>query len=353
MVSSLGKGGAERSGALLTTLLADLGHDIYVVSVLNDIDYEYSGTLLNLGVLKDANDSIIGRIKRFLYFKRFLRTHRFDYIIDNRSRPTSFKEVLISKYLYHRMKHIYVVRSNNLSIYLGPNRTLTKWIYKKADRIVAVSDETKRHIEDEYGFDNVVAIHNPVDVKRSNESTSVSQSSDDKYILFYGRIDDAVKNISLLIDGYEASKLRDEDIQLVILGDGKDKETLEAKVSERNLVEQVIFKPFTNDPFSLIENALFTVLTSRFEGFPRALIESLAMGTPVISVDCSSGPKEIISHEQNGLLIENNDVKVLAEAMNNFIFDEALYARCKGNAKNSVKKFSMKNIALKWQEQLV
>jgi glycosyltransferase involved in cell wall biosynthesis len=79
------------------------------------------------------------------------------------------------------------------------------------------------------------------------------------------------------------------------------------------------------------------------------LVESLALGTPVISVNCESGPSEIIIDKHNGLLVENNNPDVFAEAMNRFISDQELYTHCKNNAKESVQKFSMENISKDWK----
>jgi len=352
VVSSLGTGGAERSSALLSKLLANSGYDVHIVSVLNDIDYDYSGALLNLGALKDKDDSFFGRIKRLMTFKKYLNTHRFDYIVDSRSRPTIFKEILISKFLYRSFKCIYIVRSNKLNTYLGNNKTISKHIYGKAHTIVAVSNETKLDIENQYQLSNVTTIHNSVDLYSSDKELLMNDGIKGAYILFFGRLNNDIKNISLLIDGYKNSKLLNQNIRLLILGDGKDKQMLKNKVEAEDLEQFVIFKPFIKDPYAIIKNALFTVLTSKYEGFPRVLIESLAIGTPVISVDCSSGPKEIIQHGINGLLVKNHDAEALSEAMNDFTFNQELYNRCKNNSKKSVRKFSMDNIAEKWKQLL-
>jgi glycosyltransferase involved in cell wall biosynthesis len=83
-----------------------------------------------------------------------------------------------------------------------------------------------------------------------------------------------------------------------------------------------------------------------------SLIESLAAGTPVISVDCETGPNEIIQHGINGLLVENHKPEALAKAMNWFIADENLYQNCKNNAKQSVEHLSLNAIAQSWQSLL-
>jgi glycosyltransferase involved in cell wall biosynthesis len=83
-----------------------------------------------------------------------------------------------------------------------------------------------------------------------------------------------------------------------------------------------------------------------------SLIESLAAGTPVISVDCESGPNEIVQHGINGLLVENHKPEALANAMNLFMADENLYRNCKNNAKQSVELLSLNAIAQAWQELL-
>ena len=100
VVTSLGRGGAERSSALLSIMLDNLGYNLHIVSVLNDIEYEYKGTLLNLGEFKDQEDTFIGRFKRYFIFKNYLISQKFDLIIDNRTRPKVIKEFLINRFLF-------------------------------------------------------------------------------------------------------------------------------------------------------------------------------------------------------------------------------------------------------------
>ena len=127
----------------------------------------------------------------------------------------------------------------------------------------------------------------------------------------------------------------------------------QTKVQQQNLSDKVKFISKQTNPFPYVKKAMFTVLTSKFEGFPRVIIESLALGTPVVSVNCKSGPEEIITNESNGLLVENNNIRLLSEAMNRMILEDDLYSICKKNAKKSIEHLSLENISKEWHKLLI
>lgn len=349
VVHSLSSGGAEKSSALLSQMLYQLGHEIHIVSIINNITYDYKGTLFNLGALKEKNDTFFGKINRLIRFKQFLKKHNFDFVIDNRTRASFLREFIISRCIYKPKKTIYCVRSFNLGLYFISNTRLAKYIYKDAYQLVGVSKGITEKVKKVYQLHNVTTIYNPISDFKNDVNI---KAIDVNYALFFGRLDDQVKNISLLVEAYHKSKLSESNIHLKILGDGPDLEFLKQKVESYHLQSKVEFFPFMENPIDVITSAKFTLLTSRFEGFPRVVIESLALGTPVISVDCESGPKEIITNGHNGLLVENYNAQALADAMNSFIFDTKLYQTCKANAKQSVAQFSVEHIAKDWQKLL-
>ncbi len=345
VVSSLGKGGAERSSGLLSQILFDVGYDVHVVSVLNDTEFSYKGKLLNLGELKDQDDSTLGRLKRLRVLKAYLRTHKFDYVIDNRTRIGFIKEFIISKFIYAPKKTIYCIRSYKTANYINPNRFLGRLLYASAYKTVGVSKAIAEHVKAVYKFKNVTSIYNPIVLEEYNTKSETQEN----YILFFGRLDDEVKNISLLLKAYSKSELPKHNISLKILGEGKDLETLMNQVKTLNIASNVEFLPYNPNPSTIVNSALYTVLTSRYEGFPRSILESLALGTPVISVDCKSGPNEIIQNTSNGLLVENHNPDALAEAMTKLFIDKDLYLQCKQNSKSSVAHFSEAEIVKQWQ----
>lgn len=345
---SLGKGGAERSSGLLSQMLYDAGYDVHVVSILNDIEFHYKGKLLNLGELKDKNDSAFGRLNRLRVLKTYLKAHNFDYVIDNRTRIGALKEFIISKFIYNPKKTIYYVRSFKTDNYINPNRSIGRLIYGNAYKIIGVSKAIAEKVKAKYDFKNVTSVYNAI--TSAENGSDINEKED--YILFFGRLDDDVKNISLLLEGYSKSKLPSQNIKLKILGEGKDLEMLKSKSETLNLASNVEFLGYNPNPSATVKSALFTVLTSRYEGFPRSIIESLSLGTPVISVDCKSGPNEIIQNDFNGILVENHNPEALAEAMNRLFMDKDLYLHCKTNSKPSVAHFSEETIVQQWQSIL-
>ena len=342
---SLGRGGAERSTALLSKMLHEKGIKVSIV-ILNDVvDYPYKGTLLNLGVFKTQSDSSAKRLSRFKQLKRFFKEEQFDFIIDTRSRSSTTKELFYLHYLYKNQRVIYVVHSFNILQYFPKATWLAKKMVDKAAAIVGVSKAISEKINTQYKTTKATTIYNPFEPFSEGKT---ERSFSEKYILYLGRIEEKVKNFTLLLEGYKASQLPKNEIHLKIVGDGPDIDFVKQKVQELELSKTVTLYPFTSHVVEYIKNALYLTLTSRYEGFPMVLIEALSLSTPVLSVNCNSGPNEVINHQKNGLLVENHSIDSLAEAMNTLAFNEELLEKCRQNAKESVSHLTMDVIANQW-----
>tara|TARA_Y200000002_G_C22679517_1_gene663426 strand:- start:1490 stop:2614 length:1125 start_codon:yes stop_codon:yes gene_type:complete len=352
VVSSLSGGGAEKASANLSIVLRKLNCEVHMISILDKIDFQYAGKLLNLGKFKDIHGSILGKFKRFLIFKRYLREEKFNLIIDSRSRPTFIKEFLIQILLYNNQNVIYIIHSYFVKNYLPENKFLANLLYRKAHSMVAVSEEIKEFIDSKYKLKRLQTVHNCIVSPKDTTSQKGFQILPKKFILFFGRIEDKVKNISLLIESYAASQLASKDIYLVILGNGPDVEKLKHQVKLTHVKAKVVFIPFQANPIAIVKKAFFSVLSSRYEGSPMSLVESLALGVPVVSVDCKSGPREIINSGFNGLLVENHNPMAMAKAFDLMVEDKKLYKECCNNASMSVQKFSVSNISKVWKPLL-
>lgn len=346
---SLAKGGAERSTAILCKMLQDEGFEVHLVLLNDAIDFEFQGKLLNLGLDKEYPDRPWKRFKRIQKLRHYLKTHNFHYIIDNRARTSASVELLYLNYVYQGFKFIYVVRSRHLDKYLTKHKWVAQLIVKRADKIVGVSKDISATINSEFKIRKALTIYNSVENFNKQQSERAFQ---EPYILFLGRLDDKVKNFGLLIEAYKLSKLSNHSVRLYIVGDGEDKEMVQQKINSYQLQAHVKLYSFTTNVDGLLKNALFLVLTSRHEGFPRVLIEALSVETPVISVNCKSGPSEIIDHEINGLLVGNHNPKALAQAFDRFLLDTDVYNTCKSNSKQSVAHLNQSIIGKQWSEIL-
>jgi glycosyltransferase involved in cell wall biosynthesis len=107
------------------------------------------------------------------------------------------------------------------------------------------------------------------------------------------------------------------------------------------------------DPERWMARCAFYVLPSRYEGFPNALLEAMAMGCPVIAADCDSGPSELIRHGENGLMVPVEDVEALAQAMQSLVSDHELRMDL-GSAVGAVREqYSRAVIVNEWRKVMV
>lgn len=344
-------GGAERSCAMLSEMLVALGHEVHI-AILNDaVDYPYSGTLFNMGHFKEDKDSLGKRYKRFRLLRRYLLKNEIEVVIDHRPKNQYYRELFYHHYVYKGLKRIYVVHSSNPVLYLTQHpKKFVKLLNKNAANVAVskyVEDEVLRPI----GVQNTRTIYNAFHPSWAEKKNLFPAELENRtYILSYGRIEDSVKDFSFLIRAFNESKLWMQQVKLVIMGEGSDKENLQELAANLEAAGHILFLPHISEPFDIIKKARFVSLTSHFEGFPMVLVESLSLGTPVVSLDIVSGPGEIIQHKKNGLLVAKREVSLFAEAMRNMVENDSLYQDCSQYARKSVVQFSFDSISKEWNK---
>jgi glycosyltransferase involved in cell wall biosynthesis len=348
VTTSLANGGAERVAANLSVMFNQLGFDVHVICINNAIDYDFSGQLYNLGI-KVPTKGWLRKIQKAILLKRYLKANQISIVIDNRTRPVFWREV-VYKWVYQNRNVIYMIHSFKLENYLPKSFSLARFLYAKNTQFVTVSQAIAQEIQRKYGFKKVQTIYNSIPDFTASQAVPTTESV--PYILFFGRLDNSVKNFTLLLEAYKQSGLAKVGVQLKIMGDGPDASFILKQINQLELIDFVAILPFQSEPFAVIQLAKFTVLSSQYEGFPMALVESLALGVPVVSVDCQSGPAELIQSGENGLLVPNHNLQALADAMYELQTNTALYEKCKNNAQKSVEHLSLNSISLSWNNLL-
>ena len=351
VVTSLANGGAERSNAMISIMLKELGYEVFLLSIIDKVDFEYGGEFIPLGNQLTRN-IFYKKWSKFLHLKEIFRHYQFDIVIDGRTRLTFFKEIIYKHFLYKNHRCYLLVHSSNLEMYLTSKKWVAKYLYA-SNNLISVSKKSNEKIKDTYGFNAVTTIYNTIDkkfvLKKAKEYPVECESS---YILFYGRFDNESKNLLFLLETYSISELSRLNVKLMLVGKGPDEYILKEKVSELGLNKDVVFKAYTSNPLPYVDKALFTVMTSNFEGFPMTIIESLTTGTPVVSLDFVSGPSEVIETGKNGILVKEKTIEAFSIALNKMIIDKKFYQKCVEGTKESVKFFEKKYIKEKWDTLL-
>jgi glycosyltransferase involved in cell wall biosynthesis len=320
--------GAQRVMSRLSFILSEAGHEVYMVLLSGrEIDYEYAGELIVVSstIKNGLLGKILTTIKRTKDLKKIKKTYHFDAAISFLDTPN------ISNLLTKDKEKVFVSVRNFKSLedkglFNFLNKIMIKSLYPKADGVIVVSKAIMKDMAVNYRIpENIMrVIYNPFNIEQIQE-----QSSDelpDEYQDFYknheiivtvGRLS-RQKGYWNLIKSFYYLKKKHPQAGLVIIGDGDQEEKLKRLACDLHIENEVMFTGYQKNPFPFVKRAEIYAMTSLFEGFPNTLVEAMACGTPVVSVDCKSGPREILYKEpcldQNAAGIEYADYGVLCPA---------------------------------------
>lgn len=317
IINSLNKGGAERVVASLANFMANRGHEIVVLCFKNSLAFEIHPKVKVvfvgenrkrlLGLWKDIRNlnSLIRGLEEQGSFD-IVTTHLFYAHVVTRLSKIGKKAVYVMHTVYSR-------KFKNSILY----RLLIRFLYSNK-KIVTVSQGLKQELKNHWGVrcsKDIIVINNPIDIEyiKGLSCLECDRGALGKYIISMGRLTEG-KRFPLLIKAFLKSKLSSE-YKLVILGEGEKKAEIINSIEEASAQEQVILKEWQENPFSWIKNASLYACTSSYECFPMSILESLCCGTPIVSIDCDYGPREILIGELKRFLVKEGDFHKLIENM--------------------------------------
>lgn len=357
---TLAGGGVERNGLRVAEELIKRGFkvEIVVANAVGELISEVpSGvTFVNL-------DVPLGRGRLFFAvwpLARYLQRHRPDILWSNMteaniiailacmlSRTKSWLIISEHSTLSVRIKH--VKRKKTLPL-------LVRLLYPLANRIHAVSAGVADDLANVSGVlrEKIHVIYNPV--LTSSFYRKAQESLEHPWfmpgappvVLGVGRLV-AEKDFSTLIQAFTLVRQKRE-ARLVILGEGEERPKLEKMVRNLGIEKYVDMPGFVENPFKYMKHADVFVLSSVWEGFGNVLVEAMALGTPVISTNCPSGPAEILEGGKWGELVPVGDVESLAKVLLK-VLDQKNEAIIKG-AIERAKQFSVERIVKKYINEL-
>lgn len=210
-------------------------------------------------------------------------------------------------------------------------------VYPRAAALVNLTQAATNWCASRFAAKRLATIPNPVLPPPARKAPGQASS---RLIVAAGRLVDQ-KRFDLLIGAFARVAAAHPDWRLAIYGEGPNRAGLARQIEGVGLTGRVCLAGWTEALPERLAEGDFFVLSSAYEGFGNVIAEALAVGLPVVSFDCPSGPSDIIRHEVDGLLVPPLDVAALAAAMDLLMADEALRARLAARAPEALERFSL------------
>ncbi|MGI9604744.1 MAG: glycosyltransferase [Acidimicrobiales bacterium] len=230
-----------------------------------------------------------------------------------------------------------------------PRRSPTGWsrrlarrvLYRTASAVVVLTDSAARWFSDHYGIDTYVI---PNAVARGAEGRRVNPSID---LLFVGRLAPE-KGSDLLCDVLSSPELIARDLRTVVAGDGPAADDMKSEAMRRGL--RIEFAGAVKDVERLYRTSRILTAPSRVEGHPLVLLEAMSAGCVPVAFDVETGPREIISHGSDGVLVRSGAVDEFAAVVAALIDEPARLAKMSKNASRAAARFGTSMQEERWDD---
>ena len=225
------------------------------------------------------------------------------------------------------------------------NHYLIKYLFARLDEIISISEMMRRHWNSRFGFKNEHNVipnpHNLDEIRKKSkiESEVFHFDPEKRYMLFAGRLI-PLKRVSEIIDVFAKVRELVPNVEFIVLGDGTERANLEQQAAKLKVLPYIHFMGRVQNPYQYMSRSDIFVLNSETEGLPNVLIEAMACGTPIVSADCNSGPREIlqpssdpgqflkdsVEEAEYGLLVPVANPESLRKAILQLLFDDEVRA---------------------------
>jgi glycosyltransferase involved in cell wall biosynthesis len=295
-------GGAEKVAATLGSELVTRGHEVHLLTFYEaEQKYVFTGNYHTLGEPLIFNRlKKIWRIpKRVAAIRRYARAHDVDVALAFLEEANFY--TLLAKLTGLVSLPVIVSVRNNIEKREWPFKIMTRLLYPFAKKVVSVTRSIEEALKYTYKLTNTTTIYNPLDLGLIETKKVVSLPSE--YQRFFGVRPVCISIGRLthqkgqwhLIRAFTAVKEKLPTASLVLLGEGEYEKQLLALITDCDLKGSVHLLGKHENVYRFLAAADVFVFSSLWEGMPNTMLEALAVGLPIISPDCVSGPREIIA----------------------------------------------------------